>query len=181
MSDDGELQTPAANSRTGSYADLARRMDRMETRQDNLENKVTELTTLVGRVEQNQTHVAELNKLRFDALDSGVKLLASDLKGFMIRMEGIMTGEVKTHAARELEEAMADSAQIMSDYRLWREKVEDRFDHLDPELPARVRILEARELKRSGVVFTFGTTKTVLLVIAAFLGPLMALFALLTR
>jgi len=146
----------------------------METRQDTLEVKVTELATLVGRVEQNQVHATELATLRFNAVDTAVKTIDSTLDRFMGRINAVVSGEVKLPQAQAGE-------QVMKDYLVWREKVEDRFDKLDPTLQARVRQLEDRELRRSGVLYTFGTTKTVLLVIAAFLGPIIGLLAVLTR
>lgn len=173
-SDGDDLQPAASNSRTGSYADLARRMDRMETRQDTLEVKVTELTTLVGRVEQNQVHATELATLRFNAVDQAVKTIDLTLERFMGRINAIVAGEVQLPQAAEWARTTHE----------WRTKVErrlDELDDLDPTLTVRVRAIEDRELRRSGIVQTFGTTKTVLLVLAAFLGPIIAVASLLTR
>ncbi len=111
-------------SRLGSSQDLARRMDRMEQKHEELAKEVTALTATVGRVEQNQTHVAELNRLRFDALDTGQKSLAAQLTDFIRRVEGMISGEVETTQARQ-------GRELVTDYQHWRATVEDRLDSHD--------------------------------------------------
>src|SRR4051812_45041233 len=105
--------TDTETPRAGSAVDLSRRMDKMEQRHEALEGEVRILAQTVGRVEQNQIHVAELNKLRFDALDTGQRALGGQLADFIKRIESIMTGEVETQATRQGQE-------IVADYREWR-------------------------------------------------------------
>jgi hypothetical protein len=103
--------------RVGSSADLARRMDRIEQRQEKQEAEMGVLTATVARVEINQNHAAELTKLRFDALERGVGDVAGTLKVFMGRIEGILSGEIVTQQSKAGQEMVAD-------YREWREEVD---------------------------------------------------------
>lgn len=149
---------PAAPTRVGSNADLARRMDRMETRQDTMESKVTDLTAVVTRVEQNQNHVAELNKLRFDALDTGVKTVDTKVSAFITRMEGLLTGEVQSHATEE--------------YAKFRNSTESRLEAIED----RAMRVDARN---QGIFATFTGSKAVILVIAALASPIITIVAIL--
>lgn len=110
-----------AAPRPGSSVDLARRMEKIEGRYEELAGQVTSLASTVARVEQNQEHATELNKLRFDSLDSGLKLLQTDLKGFMARIEGVITGEISTAQTRAGQELVAD-------YQKWRAEVDEDRD-----------------------------------------------------
>lgn len=112
-----ETDTP----RPGTGADLSRRMDRLEQNHETLSKEVANLTSTVSLVEANQRHADELHKLRFDALDSGLTSLRADLKGFMARVEGLISGEVQTPQTRQGQELVAD-------YQRWRTSVEERFD-----------------------------------------------------
>lgn len=69
--------------RPGSGQDVSRRLDRLEQNHADLSGRVTMLSGAVERVELNQKHAEELNKLRFDALDAGVKTIDSTLERFM--------------------------------------------------------------------------------------------------
>ena len=84
---------------------------------ERLELELSSLTTTVSRVEINQAHAEELNKLRFSALDTSVSNLAADLKGFMARIEGMLDGSVQTTAGRQGQELVAD-------YQKWRREVD---------------------------------------------------------
>jgi ATP phosphoribosyltransferase regulatory subunit HisZ len=79
---------------------------------------VASLTGTVARVEQNQTHQAELNKLRFDALDTGLNALRADLTGFMKRIDGMIDGTIETTQTRE-------GRAMVEDYRRWRDGVDE--------------------------------------------------------
>lgn len=112
--------------RAGSSADLSRRMDRIEEAH-------ASLATTVARVELNQQHAEELNKLRFSALDAAVGNVAGKLDSFMARVEGIITGEVETNQTRQ-------GRALVEDYTQWRETVEARLDSADT-LATQVRLL----------------------------------------
>ena len=90
----------------------------MEQRQDSTETEVRTLAATVARVEQNQIHASELNKLRFDSLDLGIKSLAGQLDTFTKRVEGILTGEIETPTGRQ-------GREIVADYKEWRQEVDD--------------------------------------------------------
>ena len=75
--------------RVGSTADLVRRMDRIEQRQERQEAEMGVLSATVARVEINQNHAAELTKLRFDALERSVADVGGTLRTFMGRIEAI--------------------------------------------------------------------------------------------
>lgn len=108
-------ETPA---RVGSAPDMARRLDRLEARHEALEGEVRTLATTVGRVEQNQVHAVELNKLRFDALDTGIKALDAGFRDFRKRIEGIIEGSVETAQSRA-------GRELVTDYQAWRRDVDE--------------------------------------------------------
>lgn len=143
----------------------------METRQDTTENELRSLSAVVSRVELNQQHSLDLAKLRFDSLDTGTATIAATLDRFMGRINAIVSGEV----------SLPQNERLMSDFRKWQDDVNDQLDALDPTLQSRVRTLEDRALRGQGVVEVFGSTKTLLLIIAAFLGPIIGLIALVSR
>ncbi len=136
---------PESPTRPGSSADLSRRMDRMERRQDTIETKVTDLAGVVGRVELNQKHAEELSILRFNALDGAVKNIDGTLERFMGRINAIVSGEVK------LPQAVQGEAMV-ADYILWRK-----------EVTAELGLLKSQNVRQSGVNAgigaTFGTGK----------------------
>jgi hypothetical protein len=108
-------ETPA---RPGSGADLSRRMDRIEQRQDGIEAEVRTLADSVSRVALNQTHQSELNKLRFDSLDASINNVGATLERFMARINSIITGEIQ----------LPQSVSLMTDWRDWREEVDKDRD-----------------------------------------------------
>jgi hypothetical protein len=112
---DDEQVSPTA--RAGSGPDLARRMDRIEGRQDSIELEVRTLAATVGRVELNQQHATELAKLRFDAIDNGMKAGFAELGVFQQRIEGILDGTIQTQQQRQ-------GAEMVADYLTWRKKVD---------------------------------------------------------
>lgn len=159
MSDDETV----SRSRPGSGPDLAHRMDRMEQKHEDLAKEVASLSSVVSRVEANQEHARELNTLRFDALDTGLKSLSGQLGDFMRRIEGLISGEVETSATRQ-------GRELVLDYQKWRGEVDGFMDEQ--------KIRNARE---SGIFATFGAGKTFLLALAAILGPAVAVATLVLR
>lgn len=107
--------------RPGSSVDLSRLMDRMEQNHEQLAREVSGLTGTVARVELNQKHAEELNKLRFDSLETGVGQANTKLDNFMARIEGLISGEVSTAQSRAGQE-------LVEDYKKWRLTVENRLD-----------------------------------------------------
>lgn len=110
--------------RPGSGQDLSQRMDRMEQRHEELAKEFSSLASTVGRIELNQSHQTELNKLRFDALDKSMTDLDATLSTFMARINAIITGEVKLPQT-------ASGEQLIADYREWRENTDRRLDAQD--------------------------------------------------
>ncbi len=133
-------------TRAGSSADISRRVERLEA-------EVSSLTVTVARIEQNQAHTAELNKLRFDALDMGVKSLGGQLTDFIKRIDGMISGEVDTAQSRQ-------GRELVASYQKWREEVDDDL-----------AILKNQNVRQAGlnagVVQTFGTGKAVVITAAA--------------
>jgi phage shock protein PspC (stress-responsive transcriptional regulator) len=152
-------ETPSP--RAGSSVDLARRMDRMEQKHEELAKEVTALTATVGRVEQNQAHATELNKLRFDALDMGVKSLAGQLTDFIKRIDGMVSGEIETAQSRQ-------GRELVDDYRKWREEVDDDRGLWKSQY-------ERQRGVNAGIGQTFGTGKAILVTAAT---VTMALFTI---
>lgn len=149
--------------RAGSTADIVRRMDRIESRQDTMETKVDSLAATVARVETNQTHATELNKLRFDALDSGLRVVKEDLRGFMGRIEGIIAGDVETNQTRQ-------GQALVADYRKWRSEVDAFIDAQN-----------ARNARGQGMWDTLGGVKGVILLAAALASPLITVITILVH
>lgn len=102
----------------------------MEARQDEQAKQIGSLAATIDRVEENQRHAEELNKLRFAALDTSVSTLTADLKGFMSRIESLITGETQTTQQR----------QLFEEHNRWRASVEERLEE-SGELSTQVRLL----------------------------------------
>ena len=105
------------STRPGSAVDLSRRIER-------LEHKYDEIAAVVVRVEVNQQHSEELNRLRFASLEQAigstgrdVAKVGTDLEGFMARIEGLISGEIQTNASRQ-------GAELVADYQRWRREVD---------------------------------------------------------
>lgn len=116
--------------RPGSSIDLSRRMDRMEQNHEQLVKEVAGLTSTIARVELNQTHAEELNKLRFGALDVSVSNLGTKLDAFMARINALISGEVR----------LPQNDALMKDWRDWRADTEGRLDE-QAVLNGQVRLL----------------------------------------
>jgi transcriptional regulator with XRE-family HTH domain len=158
--------------RAGSTQDVVRRMDRMEQKHEDLAREVGVLSSTVARVEQNQTHAAELNKLRFDSLDTGIGSVKDTLDRFMGRVEGIITGEIQTAQTKTGQEMVADYVKWRkeTDERLsrtstpeWRDEVEKRLDSFDKFET------QGRLLGRITVILLGGNAIAIIGVIAALL------------
>lgn len=159
MSDDETIP-----SRPGSSADLSRRMDRMERRQDSTDVKVTDLAGVVARVEVNQNHAIELNQLRFTALDNGLRALASDvsqklqgltdeLSGFMKRINGLVSGEQTT----------AQGQRMLAEYEKFKGDTEE-FINAQSVLNGQVKLLG-----RLAVILVGSNVLGLLVAVVAFL------------
>lgn len=114
----------ASAPRPGSSQDLSRRMDRIEQSHEALAGQVTSLAGTVARVELNQTHQAELNKLRFDALDTGLGTVKDSLERFMGRINAIVAGEVK----------LPGSEAMMAEHLKWRGTVDAKLEASEGKL-----------------------------------------------
>jgi hypothetical protein len=165
MSDTDDSTAPL--SRTGSGADLARRMDRMEARQDATEAKLGDLTVIVTRVEENQKHSDTVAALRHDAMATSLGGLTSTVDIFIKRIEGILTGEVQTAQSKQ-------GQALIADFTAWRSEVDRRLRTIDEEAVI-------SRSKQQGVIFALSGAKAMLLLIAAFLAPVVAVIIALTR
>ena len=138
-----------SSARPGTNLDMARRMDRMEAAHEILAREVSGLTTTIGRVELNQQHAEELNKLRFDAGSEAQKQLSTKLDVFIDRIEKIINGEVDTAQARQ-------GQQMVADYLQWRKDVD-----ADRDEAANVHT-QLKLLGRIGIIIMSGSTITTL-------------------
>ena len=129
-------------------------MDRMEARQDSIETEVRTLAATVARVETNQIHSTELNRLRFDALDSGLRAVSGQLADFLKRFEGILSGEVDTAQSRA-------GRELVEDYREWRASVDAALDSHD------TFVTQGKLLARVGVLLVSTNIVAVVVAIAA--------------
>jgi len=119
-------------------------MDRMEVSHEVLAKEVAGLTTTIARVELNQNHAEEVNKLRFDSIALGLSTLESKVTTFITRIESIIDGSASTAQSRAGE-------QMVKDYRLWRDSVEVRLDEAD------TLAIQLRFLSRIIVALTGGS------------------------
>lgn len=131
-------------------------MDKIEARQDDQARGMQSLSSTVERIELNQMHATELNKLRFDALEGGVKTLDSNLSRFMARIEGILDGSIPTLSSKQ-------GQAIVDDFTKWRGIVdEDRRG---------LRTIVERTLNRNaGILSVFTAGQRFFLVLAAIIG-----------
>src|SRR4051812_5309543 len=97
------------------------RLSRLEAKYDELAKQLGSAVATIDRVESNQQHAEELNKLRFTALDTSVGTLSTDLKGFMSRIEGLISGEVR----------LPQQERIMAEYLAFKDDTETRLDLQD--------------------------------------------------
>lgn len=145
-------ETPAP--RPGTNADVGRRVDRLESRVD-------DLAATVARVELNQKHSEELNALRHDALKGGLDTLTGTVSQFMGRIEGIIAGDVETNQTRQ-------GQALVADYMKWRGDVDRRLDEQD-----------VRNARGEGVWVALGGAKGAILMAAAVASPLITIVAIL--
>jgi hypothetical protein len=155
MSTDDDTQ-PAV--RLGTYADLSRRMDRMDQRQDNVEAQVRDLATTVARVESNMNHSAEVSKLHFESIENGQRLLSSQLTDFVRRTEGIISGEIETAQTRA-------GREMVTDYIEWRKTVDAELRRLSE----REQGEDARAAERSRIAGVTNRTLAAVILVANFL------------
>lgn len=156
---DDDISLPAA-PRSGSGLDLARRMDRMESRQDSMETALHAQSAVIARVELNQTHSEELNKLRFSAIDTSIANLTGTVGAFITRIEGIITGEVETAQSKQ-------GRDMVADYLSWRTKVDAH--------------MTADESERKGFTIALSGVRGTTLLLLGVAGPIIMLYGLLTR
>lgn len=104
---------------------------RLEAQYERMNGKVDDLSAVVARVELNQNHAEELNKLRFDAVNQSIVQVEAKLDkqagllgDFMSRIERIMTGELDTAQTRQ-------GQALVADYQKWRTATDDRLDQFE--------------------------------------------------
>lgn len=146
--------------RTGSYADLSRRVDK-------LEETVGSLSGAVSRVEVTVEHVRQLSELRFNSLETALKVIDGNLAGFMRRIEGVMTGEIETAQTRQ-------GQKILADYEAFRERMEAHVEESN-------LIHASAAAKGEGVVLALSTGKAFLLLLIALAGPVITILVAANR
>lgn len=139
----------------------------MEQRQDSIETEVRTLAATVARVETNQTHAEELNKLRFESQKTALDQLSTTLTAFIGRIEGIIDGSIETAQSRQ-------AAKMVEDYFAWRRSVDEHVD-------ASNLLHTAQAARGAGIVFALSGGKAVVLTLVALAGPVIALVSVLTR
>ena len=133
-------------------------MDRIEARQDTIESKVTELASVVARVEQNQAHAEKLNELRFTALDTAVKSLGGSLDRFMERINGIISGEVR----------LPGNDALMKEWRDWRDGVNAKLELSEAKLDEQAVLNgQVRLLGRLAVLLVTSNVVSIVIAIVA--------------
>lgn len=137
----------------------------MEQRQDSIETEVRTLSATVQRVEQNQSHAVELNKLRFDSLDTGLKSLGGQMTDFIKRIEGILSGEVETIQSKQ-------GQAIISDYNSWRKGVDADIAELKDNR-------DNDKARSEGLKDALYFARAALMLAGALAGPIIAITAIL--
>lgn len=110
-------QQEDSTSRPGSGADLSRRMERIEARQDEQAREQADLKSAVARVEQSIVHQNQLYERDFKSLNESVGRMGSVLDKFMARMEGLIDGSIETTQTRQ-------GRELVEDYQDWRREVD---------------------------------------------------------
>lgn len=153
------------NARPGSGVDLSRRIDRLETTHEALSKEVGGLSTTITRVELNQQHAEEINKLRYDSMHTAIGQVEVGLQAhsdkvtiFMERIEKIMSGETVTQATRAGE-------ALVAEYQKWRAETDLRLDAQD------VLGTQVKLLGRLAVILVGGSVVTTVVAIYAAIQP----------
>ena len=128
----------------------------MELKHEDLAKDVAALTATTAQVVLNQKHAEELNELRFKSLDTAVSQISTDLKGFMVRIDGIMTGEVETTQSRA-------GRELVAEWTSWRKEVEAWRD-----------VQDQRNAVQGGVLKTLSGAKGIILMVCAIVSPIVA-------
>lgn len=113
--------TEGTEPRSGSAQDLARRMERIEHRQDDQAKQIADLSNAVAQVGQNVAHQNQLYERDFKSLNEGMARLGTQFTNFSNRMESLLTGETTTAQGREMLDA----------YRKFKDSTETRLDEQD--------------------------------------------------
>ena len=98
----------------------------METKHEELAREVAVQGQTLARVELNQKHAEDMNKVQFGALDTGLKLVNSTLDAFIKRIDGIISGEIETAQTRQ-------GTQMVADYMKWRGEISKAVDDIKDE------------------------------------------------
>ena len=129
-------------------------MDRIEARQDTIESKVTDLASVVARVELNQIHADRVSDLQFKALDGAVKNIDGALERFMGRINGILSGEVR----------LPQNDALMQEWRDWRDDVNKRLEQSEGKLDEQA-VLNG-QVRLIGRITVFLVTSNIIAIIA---------------
>ena len=132
---------------------------------DGLEGRVGDLVATVARVEENQKHATQLNDLRFNALDQGVRALDGTLKDFIRRIESMISGETQT----------ALQKQMMEEYQEERRATAAKFVDID----RRLALQDQRNAKGEGIWVAVGGAKGAAIMLAAIASPIITIIVLL--
>ncbi len=154
----GPSSDPQPNPRPGSSLDIVRRMERIEANHEALVKEVAALTSTVTRMELNQSHAAELNALRFSAIDTSIKSMSDVLDRFIVRINGIIAGEISTPQTK-IGEAM------VAEYQSFRKETIDFMDS-QAVLNGQVKLIA-----RLAVIIVGGNALTIAAVIYRFIAP----------
>lgn len=161
MADSDDLTTPP---RAGTYADLSRRMDRMENRHEDLALQVRTVAADIASVKLQAEHVEKLNELRFTSLDKGIHAVESKVDAFIARIEGLISGDVQTPQGKLM---MDQYKQFVSDTQSTQQRLVERIEVIEED---HVR----RDAARQGLFGALSSTKAFLLMLAAIASPLIA-------
>ena len=154
------MTTEEAQPRPGSSIDLSRRMDRIEARQDTIESKVTDLASVVSRVEQNQTHAREIDELRYKTLNTAIENLGATLNAFMGRVNAIISGEVR----------LPGNEALMKEWRDWRDSVNAKLELSEAKLDEQAVLNgQVRLLGKLAVLLVSGNVLAIIAAVAAIL------------
>lgn len=149
-----------ATGRSGSGPDLARRMDRMESRQDEQAKQIADIRSAVDLVVVNQRHADEINSSRHELLKAAIADVGKEFKDFSARINALISGEIR----------LPQQTEMLADWTGFRGKTESRLD-----------ALEDQQAKTNGVWVAIGGFKGAVVAIAAIASPVIVLVGILLR
>lgn len=114
-----ELDITLTPPRSGSYADLSRRMDRLETSHEGLARQVATIATSLAKIETSQDHLEELMRLRLDMVSTATGAMSVRLDALAGRFEDAIAGRIPNPQVEQYYEERKRNAEWREGINRW--------------------------------------------------------------